>query len=185
MSSSGDGSPEGLVGQVVVIVLLVAVAAALPALLYLRARQQKEMEQQVEMEKFIELEYSREDEQPTPWAFEELKTARGPPLGDAAAGASTAARAAPFFYGGSQFKLYRQQPVQLPTRQTARGEVEDLKVSTNFFNRAWSGERRLRNLIITLEWSPRAPSAHEGALPIAPDMQPRLDACLDRIWKRP
>ena len=73
--------------------------------------------------------------------------------------------------------------MQLPTRQTARGEVEDLKVSTNFFNRAWSGERRLRNLIIPLEWSPRAPSAHEGALPIAPDMQPRLDACLDRIWK--
>ena len=144
--------------------------------------QQKELEQHTEMEKFIELEYSREDEQPTPWAFEELKTARGPPLGDAAAGASTAARAAPFFYGGSQFKLYRQQPVQLPTRQTARGEVEDLKVSTNFFNRAWSGERRLRNLIITLDGR-RAPSAHEGALPIAPDMQPRLDACLDRIWK--
>ena len=82
-----------------------------------------ELEQHTEMEKFIELEYSREDEQPTPWAFDELKTARGPPLGDAAAGASTAARAAPFFYGGSQFKLYRQQPVQLPTRQTARGET--------------------------------------------------------------
>jgi len=56
----------------------------------------------VEIEKFIELAYSREDEEPTPWLFEDLKLRSGPAS----------------FYPASKFKLYGRQPLKFMQRES-------------------------------------------------------------------
>ena len=103
--------------------------------------QEQEKEQEVEIEKFVELAYSREDEAPDPWKFEDLRLSGGPSA----------------FYSANLFKLYGRQPLLFPTRVHASGEREgDLLLSSNYFNLKWSGDRRLRNLCLMLDWSPRA-----------------------------
>ena len=111
--------------------------------------QQKELEQQTEMEKYVDVAYTRDDEAPEPWLFDDLRAPRGP------AG----------FYPASQFKLHRRKPLRLCTR--AGGE-EDLHVSSNYFNPAWGGERRLRNVVMLMEWVPvRAQcTQHSRPLPL-------------------
>ncbi|KAL1524752.1 hypothetical protein AB1Y20_019635 [Prymnesium parvum] len=97
--------------------------------------QQKELEQQTEMEKYVDVAYSRDGEAPTPWLFEELKHAHGPVD----------------FYRASAFKLHRRKPLRLCTRS---GDNEDVYISSNYFNPTLSGERRLRNVIMLMEWIP-------------------------------
>ena len=97
--------------------------------------QQKELEQQTEMEKYVDVAYTRDGEAPTPWRFEELKQPNGPQD----------------FFPASQFKLHRRKPLRLATRT---GGEQDLHVSSNYFNPHLSGERRLRNVIMMMEWVP-------------------------------
>ncbi len=49
------------------------------------------------------------------------------------------------FYDMSQFKLRHQSSVQFP---------DYVMASTNYFNRAWTGMRRLKNVVMILEWVP-------------------------------
>jgi hypothetical protein len=133
----------------------------------------------------VELAYSREDEEPTSWTFDDLKLAAGP---DA-------------FYPASKFKLYGRQPLTFLQRESARvadklrllanngdsaaGQaaaaaavsakpqiVEDLHCSSNYFNLRWSGERRLRNLVLALDWTPSEPARYLHQRPLN----------LDKAW---
>ena len=97
--------------------------------------QQKELEQQTEMEKYVDVAYTRDGEAPTPWRFEELKQPNGPRD----------------FFPASHFKLHRRKPLRIATRT---GGEQDLHVSSNYFNPHLSGERRLRNVIMMMEWVP-------------------------------
>ena len=136
--------------------------------------QEQELEQHTEIEKFVELDYSREDEAPTPWRFADLRHLSGPEGN--------------FFYNASQFKLHRGTSLLMPSRAMGVGGhksigVEDLRMSTNYFNRRWSGDRRLRNLAMVLEWVPRHASAHQGVAALEPELQEKLRLCLDRVWE--
>uniref|UniRef100_A0A0G4G6D4 ubiquitinyl hydrolase 1 n=1 Tax=Chromera velia CCMP2878 TaxID=1169474 RepID=A0A0G4G6D4_9ALVE len=88
----------------------------------------KDKEQQIEIEKYVELAYSRDNEQPTPWPLNALSDERRPP-----------------FYPLQHFKLYKRRALSFPGR---------LSVSENFFNPRWMGHRRVKNVIISLEWTP-------------------------------
>ena len=56
------------------------------------------------------------------------------------------------------FRLNRRKPLRMPTREANAGahhgayRTEDLFMSSNYFNLKWSGERRLRNIVLVLEW---------------------------------
>eukprot|EP00397_Hematodinium_sp_SG-2012_P000007 GEMP01000007.1.p1 GENE.GEMP01000007.1~~GEMP01000007.1.p1 ORF type:complete len:5820 (+),score=1409.10 GEMP01000007.1:169-17628(+) len=92
---------------------------------------QREQEQEIEIEKFMDLAYSRDNEQPIPWRFAELAN------GDSIPSA---------FYQANTFALRKRKPIN--------GFPSCVLMSTNYFNRSWSGARRLRNLIMSLEWIP-------------------------------
>lgn len=92
--------------------------------------QEQEKEQEIEIEKFVDLAYSRDEETFTTWRLETLRD--GP------------ARC-PQFYKLSDFHLYKRRPLSFP---------DSIFLSKNFFNKKWSGHRRIKNVIVTLEWTP-------------------------------
>ena len=116
--------------------------------------QQKEVkarrDQQVEIEKFVEREYSRNEERPTPWPLQALL--RGPPPSGAAAGAAAAAGEDHPFYALRHFALRHQESLEMPPQ---------LLCSRNYFNPDWNGLRRIKNVVMALEWAPSAEG--EGA----------------------
>ena len=97
--------------------------------------QQKEVkakrDQQVEVEKFVDREYSRSKETPEPWPVSLLADA--PSLKNHP------------FYSLSTFKLRHQDRLSYPSFVMA---------SSNYFNREWVGLRRLKNVVMILEWVP-------------------------------
>ena len=105
--------------------------------------QQKELEQQTEMEKYVDCAYSRENEEPTPWLFEQLRNLYGP--GDAKSR---------MFYPASMFRLNRRKPLLTPAREASVAShqdgyrTEDLFMSSNYceysHNGFWMSKARAR-----------------------------------------
>ena len=91
--------------------------------------QEKEVEarrdQQIEVEKFVDREYSRQEEIQRPWPFSVLSK----PLG----GADHP------FYALKDFKLRHHDALEFSP---------SLLVSSNYFNPNWTGLRRLKNVIM-------------------------------------
>jgi hypothetical protein len=96
---------------------------------------QQRRDQQVEVEKFIQREYSRFQEEPTPWPLSMLTRD---------AQSSLAADQHPFF-PLHKFRLRHQRSLQFP---------DDLQISRNYYNPDWTGLRRPKNVIMVLEWVP-------------------------------
>jgi hypothetical protein len=88
-----------------------------------------EKEKEIEIEKFSDAAYSRENEAPVPWDFTNL------------ADASQCDQ----FYAADKLKLFKRKPLALPSY---------VQFSQNYFNPKWSGERRLKNVVMLMEWVP-------------------------------
>jgi hypothetical protein len=99
--------------------------------------QEKEVEarrdQQVEVEKFVDREYSRQEEVQRPWPFSMLAKAMNAPGSEH-----------PFF-PLSDFRLRHQEPLEFD---------ESLYLSSNYFNPSWTGLRRVKNVVMVLEYAP-------------------------------
>src|SRR5690348_7853227 len=48
------------------------------------------------------------------------------------------------FYKLEEFKLYKRRPLQFP---------EYVGVSNNYFDKRWSGARRVKNVVMVLDWT--------------------------------
>ena len=115
-----------------------------------------EKEKEIEIEKFSDLAYSREDEAPVPWAFANLAD---PTQCDQ-------------FYGADKFHLFKRKALDLP------GYVQ---FSSNYFNPKWSGERRLKNVVMLMEWCPAVSSraAITNDEPLTEKQQHEIDRAID------
>ena len=91
-------------------------------------------------------EYSRNQEAPTPWPLSALLNS--PSLAaDDDDDESSEAKDCPF-YRLRRFKLRHQESLRVPGQ---------LLCSRNYFNPEWSGLRRIKNVIMVMEWAPEAP----------------------------
>ena len=112
--------------------------------------QQKEVkarrDQQVEIEKFVDREYSRNQEAPKPWPLSALLNA--PALAPDDDGEEHSDAHDSPFYRLRHFKLRHQDSLNMP---------DQLLCSRNYFNPQWSGLRRIKNVIMILEWAPERP----------------------------
>jgi hypothetical protein len=99
--------------------------------------QEKEVEarrdQQIEVEKFVDREYSRQEEVQRPWPFSILAKNFGTPGLEHP------------FYKLKDFKLRHQEPLEFD---------ETLFLSSNYFNPNWTGLRRVKNVVMVLEYAP-------------------------------
>ena len=112
--------------------------------------------------------YQRDGEEPRRWAFCSLAQAEG-----------LARTPAPFadgtFYRAKQFRLAARSALPLP---------DYLCVSRNHFDLEWTGERRLKNAVMVLEWIPdtsrlRTLPSKTGAL--SPAQEARLRKALSLL----
>ena len=98
--------------------------------------QEKEVEarkdQQIEVEKFVDREYSRQEEVQKPWPFKILAESFDSPADH------------PFYYL-KNFKLRHQEPLEF---------ANNLMLSTNYFNPNWTGLRRVKNVVMVMEYAP-------------------------------
>lgn len=99
--------------------------------------QEKEVEarrdQQIEVEKFVDREYSRQEEVQRPWPFSMLaKDIYTPGIEHP-------------FYKLCDFKLRHQDSLAFD---------ETLFLSSNYFNPNWTGLRRVKNVVMLLEYAP-------------------------------
>lgn len=137
--------------------------------------QEQEKEKEKEDEKIEELEdeeftrqkYSRDDEDPIPWAVEDLSqgTLKNAQLG---------------FYGLNKFSIFKN----VIRADDTLNFPEFLYVSRNHFQREWVLRRTLRrvkNVIIVMEWNPRVLSKDGAKAPsvnlTAPDYDIPLRRC--------
>eukprot|EP01033_Poteriospumella_lacustris_P010457 gene10460-7435_t len=104
--------------------------------------QEKEVEQrrdqQVEIEKFVEREYSRQEETQRPWPFRILSqklTEEDSPDHP--------------FYHLKNFQLKHHEPLPFP---------DHLFASCNYFNLKWTGLRRVKNVVMVMEYAPSTSS---------------------------
>mmetsp|Transcript_2417 Transcript_2417/g.3236 ORF Transcript_2417/g.3236 Transcript_2417/m.3236 type:complete len:3692 (+) Transcript_2417:353-11428(+) len=108
--------------------------------------QQKEVkarrDQQVEIEKFVDREYSRNEERPTPWPLQALL--RPPP--SSSKNKKDDEDDHPF-YPLREFALRHQESLEMPYSTYC---------SKNYFNPNWSGLRRIKNVVMVIEWTPDA-----------------------------
>ena len=108
--------------------------------------QEKEVEarrdKQIEVEKFVDREYSRQEETQRPWPFSILSQPI-PPYDP-----NNKDNEHPF-YPLKDFKLRHQEPLDFPS---------GLYVSTNYFNPKWSGLRRVKNVVMIMEYAPETTS---------------------------
>eukprot|EP01059_Diplonema_ambulator_P011882 TRINITY_DN2195_c0_g1_i1.p1 TRINITY_DN2195_c0_g1~~TRINITY_DN2195_c0_g1_i1.p1 ORF type:complete len:3611 (+),score=1490.67 TRINITY_DN2195_c0_g1_i1:684-11516(+) len=114
--------------------------------------EEKEVEREVEIERFIDLAYSRDDEAPQPWPVESLantKCVYHPAIGAEQTDSQ-------LFYMLQKFRLYKRRPLDFP---------DTLLLSNNFFNPSWAGHRRIKNVIMVLEWVHDATQLKEKASP--------------------
>ena len=84
-----------------------------------------------QVEKFVDREYSRHEEAPIPWPIEMLSAAPDCPDHP--------------FYKLNEFRLPHGSALAFPER---------MYLSTNYFNPRWKGLRRLKNVVMLLEWAP-------------------------------
>ena len=116
--------------------------------------QQKEVQakkdQQIEVEKFVDREYSRTKEAPSHWPVSVL----GDPKTNARSTAQESDALHPF-YDLSTFHLRHQNSMEFP---------EYVMASTNYFNRSWTGLRRLKNVVMLLEWVPSVANVRQKLL---------------------
>jgi hypothetical protein len=108
--------------------------------------QEKEVEarrdQQIEVEKFVDREFSRQEEVQRPWAFSTLAQ----PLPQLSVLAMPPDHP---FYRLRDFKLRHHEPLEFP---------DSLLVSSNYFNPNWTGLRRVKNVVMVLEFAPSSDS---------------------------
>jgi hypothetical protein len=90
--------------------------------------EEKEEEREIEIEKHIDAMRSRDNEEPVPWPF-----------------ASLGSQAPPQFYPASEFTLNNFKPLKFPPY---------VYFSNNYFYPWWSGERRIKNMVMALDWVP-------------------------------
>jgi thiol-disulfide isomerase/thioredoxin len=127
--------------------------------------QEKEVEQrrdqQVEIEKFVEREYSRQEETQRPWPFRILshkvkeEDSEDHP-----------------FYHLKNFQLKHHEPLSFP---------DHLFASCNYFNLKWTGLRRVKNVVMVLEYAPstnstdlRLKRSEEHTVQLSPAQQSAL-----------
>jgi hypothetical protein len=112
-------------------------------------------EKELEITQFKDQQYSREHEEPKPWPFARLQTPDAM-LSQFVDPADLAG--APPMYRAKEFRLFARQPIQFP---------DSMLVSTNYFDKRWSGQRRVKNVIMSLDWVPQrtklAPRANPEA----------------------
>ena len=106
-----------------------------------------------QIEKFSDAAYSRENEAPVPWDF---------------AGLADASQCDQF-YAADQFKLFKRKPLNLPSY---------VKFSQNYFNPKWSGERRLKNVVMLMEWVPAL--TQRSLIPKVETLTPAQDEAVER-----
>jgi hypothetical protein len=111
-------------------------------------------DQQIEVEKFVDREYSRQEEKQRPWPFSVLRhdlkscldaNDKGKVKGMAG---SSGSNTLPFdhpFYRLRDFKLRHQEPLPFP---------DCVHLSSNYFNPNWTGLRRAKNVIVVMEYVP-------------------------------
>jgi hypothetical protein len=80
----------------------------------------------------------------------------------------------PQFYAASDFHLHRRRSFPLP---------DDVLVSENYFNPRWSGERRIKNIVAVLEWTPDTERA-DGRRALAARRAARGDGAAVRVGRR-
>jgi len=102
--------------------------------------QEQEKEREVEIEKFVDLQYSRDMEEPVHWRFDDV--IRQSPCRNVE---DVNDETAPF-YEAKTFRLYKRNPIEFPAC---------IAISSNYFNPRWSGERRLKNVVCVLEFVPQ------------------------------
>ena len=105
---------------------------------------QAKKDQQIEVEKFVDREYSRTKEAPDHWPVSILGDSKAATAGVGLAMQADEDTLHPF-YNMSTFRLRHQSSMIFP---------DYVMASTNYFNRAWTGLRRLKNVIMILEWVP-------------------------------
>jgi len=127
--------------------------------------QEQEQEMEIDMERYVDVAYLRDGEEPRRWAFSALGEK-----------ALTAERPAPLadgvFYPASDFRLHSRSGLPLPPFMC---------VSRNHFNLEWVGERRLKNAVCVLEWTPDAALetvAHPGSAELDAQRRAALDKAL-------
>eukprot|EP00808_Paulinella_micropora_P006835 g75373.t1 len=98
---------------------------------------QARRDQEIEVEKFVDREYARNQESPQPWNVSLLSRL---PVEQA----SRHGNEHPF-YPLAQFKLPFLEPLQVPGY---------MYLSRNYFNPNWTGLRRVKNVVMVLEWAP-------------------------------
>ena len=149
--------------------------------------QQKEVQQQqdqeIEIEKFVDRDYSRNEETPKPWRFSLLAKRRESFVhpgavrtlrdGEVEAAEDERRHLEPHQTNDQQSDRageeewhYRLRDFRLK-QQASLSFPEYLGISNNFYNRNWRGLRRLKNVVVVLEWAPEA-SAITPATPPPP-----------------
>ncbi|GAB5371987.1 hypothetical protein AAMO2058_001626900 [Amorphochlora amoebiformis] len=93
--------------------------------------QDKDQEKEVLQEKFVDLAYTNDRDDDRFWPIERLKSLE----------------ASEQFYPCNNFALYGQKSLKF---------TKDLLVSNNYFDKTWKGDRRLKNVVMVLEWIPDA-----------------------------
>lgn len=118
--------------------------------------QEQDKEQQVEIEKYVDCAYDRSSEAQTSWPFESLST--------------TAISTLPQFYHLNEFSVV---PLSTHTLSVFENNDEEKMAffaskenrlgakfpasffaTSNYYNNAWVGARRLKNVCMYLDWSP-------------------------------
>lgn len=107
-------------------------------------QQEQEQEQEIEIEKYVDLAYSREQEEQTPWEFSSLVAPVSVTM-SLHGGAQQPTGHPDQFYAASEFKLIKREPLNFPPQ---------LLVSSNYFDLRWSGARRIKNVIMSLDYVP-------------------------------
>mmetsp|Transcript_7246 Transcript_7246/g.21392 ORF Transcript_7246/g.21392 Transcript_7246/m.21392 type:complete len:5155 (-) Transcript_7246:1654-17118(-) len=102
---------------------------------------EQEQEQEVEIEKYVDLQYSRDNEEPISWRFEDI--IQQSPVKNLSDVNDVQAP----FYQMRSFHLHKRDPIALPRY---------LAASSNYFNPKWTGERRLKNVVCVMEYIPDA-----------------------------
>jgi hypothetical protein len=62
------------------------------------------------------------------------------------------------FYPAKEFKLFARQPIALP---------DYMQMSNNYFDKRWSGHRRVKNVVVVMDWVPNRDAATRRTQPHA------------------
>jgi len=107
--------------------------------------QEQEQEIEIEVTQVIERAWSREDEAPKPWKFSWL-------------GHQETLKEKLVLYDAHDFHLLRRQPIAFPNF---------LQVSTNYFDKRWDGDRRIKNVCVVMEYMSDVSTAKDRVNPPA------------------